>query len=77
MFISMTNTNQLAENTKQYVQGITEFELADEQDDTVKAIYQDMLFKYYIGSHIDLSKHEAILKRARAEAAARKKQEEQ
>lgn len=77
MFISMTNTNQLVDNTKQYVQSITEYEMADEQDDTTKNIYQDMLFKYYIGSHIDLSKHEAILKRARAEAAAKKANEEQ
>ena len=76
MFISMNNTNQLADSTKQYVQSITEYELADEEDESVKSIYQDMLFKYYIGSHIDLSKHESILNRARAEAAARKKTEQ-
>lgn len=77
MFISMSNTNQLADNTKQYIQSITEYELANEQDEDFKAIYQDMLFKYYIGSHIDLSKHEAILKRARAESASRKTSEDQ
>ena len=77
MFISMSNTNQLAENTKQYVQSITEYEMNNEEDETVKNIYMDMLFKYYIGSHIDLSKHEAILKRARAEAATQKTNEDQ
>lgn len=76
MFITMTNTNQLVDNTKAYIQSITELELASEEDENVKTIYQDMLFRYYIGSHVDLSKHEAILKRAKLEASKLKKNEE-
>ena len=68
MFLTMANTNQLVDNVKNYVQSITELEMANEQDENLRAIYTDMLFKYYIGSQIDLSKHEAILKRAQAQA---------
>jgi len=76
MFITMTNTNQLVDNTKNFIQSITELELASEPDENVKTIYQDMLFRYYIGSHVDLSKHEAILKRAQAEAKIKQNNEE-
>lgn len=67
LFLTMANTNQLVDNVKNYVQSVTELELADEQDEKLKAVYTDMLFKYYIGSQIDLSKHETILKKAKAE----------
>ena len=67
LFLTMANTNQLVDNVKNYVQSVTELEMADEQDEKLKAVYTDMLFKYYIGSQIDLSKHEAILKKAKAQ----------
>ena len=72
MFLTMANTNQLVTNTKEYVQSITEFELADEEDENLKAKYQDLLFRYYIGTQIDLSKHEAILRKSKAWVAAEK-----
>lgn len=76
MFLTMANTGQLVDNTKNYVQGITELELVDEEDEKLKATYMDMLFKYYIGSQIDLAKHEMVLKKARAEVSKKKNAEE-
>lgn len=76
MFLTMANTSQLVDNTKNYVQGITEFELADEEDEKLKATYMNMLFKYYIGSQIDLAKHEMVLKKAKAEVSLKKVAEE-
>lgn len=64
VFINTANTNQLVDNTKQYVQNIAETELANEDDDKVKNQYIKDLFYYYIGTHIDISRHEAILQKA-------------
>lgn len=76
MFITMANTNQLVTNTKEYIQAITEYEMQDEQDENLKATYMTMLFDYYIGTQIDLSKHELILKKAKAAVAVNKTAEE-
>ena len=77
MFLTMANTGQLVDNTKNYIQSITEFEMADEEDEKLKATYTNLLFKYYLGSQIDLAKHEMILKKAKAEAGVKKEGEEQ
>lgn len=77
MFLTMANTNQLVDNTKAYIQSITEIELQDVEDEGLKTEYQDMLFKYYIGTQIDLSKHEMILQKAMAKVASERKPAEE
>lgn len=62
-FINITNTNQLVDNTKNFVQSVVEVEMANEQDDALKNRYIQELFKHYIGTHLDVSVHEEILKR--------------
>lgn len=64
-FINVTNTNQLVDNTKAFVQSLVEVEMADEEDEKLKTIYSRELFKHYLGTHLDISKHNAILARAR------------
>ena len=64
-FINVTNTNQLVDNTKAFVQSIVEVEMADEEDERLKSIYSKELFKHYLGTHLDVSKHESILERSR------------
>jgi hypothetical protein len=64
-FINITNTNQLVDNTKGFVQSIVEVEMANEQDDALRNMYTNELFKHYIGSHIDISAHENILNRCK------------
>lgn len=64
-FINITNTNQLIDNTKGFVQSIAEVELADEQNEKIRSIYTRELFKHYIGTHLDISTHKNILERAK------------
>ena len=68
-FINVTNTNQLVDNTKNFVNSIVETELIDEQDDRVRNIYTRELFKHYIGTHLDVSSHAAIYEKAKLLAA--------
>lgn len=69
-FINITNTNQLVDNTKTFVQSLVDTELANENDDKLKNIYFNKLFKHYLGTHLDVATHESILARARIEAKA-------
>lgn len=69
-FINITNTNQLVDNTKTFVQSIVDADLANEDDDKLKNIYFNKLFKHYLGTHLDVATHDAILDRARIEAKA-------
>lgn len=69
-FINITNTNQLIDNTKSFVQNIVDIDMAAEgkDDEILRNIYFDKLFKHYLGTHLDVSAHEQILKRAKIEA---------
>lgn len=64
VFINTMNTNQLVDNTRQFVQNIADIELANEEDDKVKNEYMKQLFQFYMGTHIDISRHEQILQKA-------------
>ena len=67
-FINITNTNQLVDNTKTFVESIADVELADEDDEKLKSKYKYELFKHYIGTHIDIAKHKKILERCKIDA---------
>lgn len=67
-FINITNTTQLIDNTKSFVQSIVDADLANEENEKVKNIYFNKLFRHYLGTHIDVATHDEILKRARIEA---------
>ena len=70
-FINVTNTNQLIDNTKNFVQSIVDIDMANEEDDKLKNEYMNDLFKYYLGTHIDVSKHKEILDRCKIKVKAR------
>lgn len=72
VFINTMNTNQLVDNTKQFVQNLAEIELANEEDDKVKNEYIKKLFQFYIGTHIDISRHEEVLRQAMMEVEKEK-----
>lgn len=67
-FINITNTNQLVDNTKGFVQSIVDIDLGEDEDPKLKNIYFNDLFKQYIGTHLDVATHEKILERARIKA---------
>ena len=71
-FINVTNTNQLIDNTRNFVQSIVDVEMANEQDEALKAYYFTALFNHYLGTHLDVSAHKNILARAKLEYAKEK-----
>lgn len=66
MFLNMANTNQLVDNIKQFVQSVTEYEMNNIEDEKMKNKYMEELFKFYVGTHVELSEHEKILKKVTA-----------
>lgn len=73
-FINITNTNQLVDNTRNFVQSIVDVEMADEEDAKLKSIYTRELFKYYLGTHLNTTAHKDILDRAKMLSEAEKKE---
>ena len=69
-FINVTNTNQLVDNTKNLVNSFAEVDLAGNNDEALRQKYTRELFKHYIGSHMDVSRHQEILERCKVELAA-------
>lgn len=63
-FLNVTNTTQLIDNTSNLANNIVDNELPNE-DDKVKAISKKLLFRKYIGTHLDISGNEAIYEKAR------------
>lgn len=67
LFINMTNTNQIIANNREYVQAIADIELADEQDEVVKAIFIKNMTRHTLSTYLDLSTIETIKSKARQE----------
>lgn len=68
-FINVTNTNQLVDNTKNLVNSFADVDLAGNNDEALRQKYTRELFKHYIGSHMDVSRHQEILERCKVELA--------
>ena len=68
-FINITNTNQLVDNTKTFVQSLVDIEIPENNDDPdnakLRSDYFTALFYKYIGTHIDVSSHKEILDRCK------------
>lgn len=67
-FINITNTNQLIDNTKGFVQSIVDIDIPGDDEPKLKSIYFKDLFKKYIGTHLDVASHEQVLSRAKIKA---------
>lgn len=75
VFLSMVNTNQLLENTKQYVETIAEMEYEGDQSDTVdqeKAIFKKKMINSILASYIKPSEIERCKKAAKFEISKTK-----
>lgn len=74
-FINVTNTNQLVDNTKNFVQSIIDVEMPDDSvEPGLKAEYFKALFDHYLGTHLDVSSHKAILERCKLSYRAKQKE---
>lgn len=68
MFLNITNTNQIMQNTNDFAASIAEMYLADEQNELVKAAFTRDLKLHYLGSYLDTDDIEKILIRSKQEA---------
>lgn len=63
-FLSMTNSQQLIENTKNYIQSIADTELADENE-KVKAEFTKIMLRSILGNYIDYDKVDESIREAK------------
>ena len=62
-FLTMTNSQQLIENTKNFVTSISELELAD--DEELKPEFIRLMVRNYLGTYIDYQTVEGIITQAK------------
>jgi glycosyltransferase A (GT-A) superfamily protein (DUF2064 family) len=62
----------MVENTINFANNIIDMEMADEQDDTVKAIFGKRLKRYHLGTYIDFDNIDNLKELARMEAKMKK-----
>lgn len=72
LFINMTNTNQLFDNTRGFCQNLTELYMAGEQDDLKKQLFTKKLVMRRLGAYLNADELEDLAKQVDQEAAAAK-----
>lgn len=70
LFISMTNTNQIIANNREYVQSIVDIEMADETDEVTKAIFTKLMTRQTLATYLDLGTIETLKSKAKQERQA-------
>lgn len=76
LFLNITNTDQLIQNTRNMINSITEEELqSDNIEENYKHIYKDNLLKYYLGTYLDMNMIERIREKSIMQASKIKKEE--
>ena len=70
LFISMTNTNQIMANNREYVQAIVDIEMAEETDDVTKAIFTKLMTRQTLSTYLDLGTIETLKSKAKQERQA-------
>lgn len=68
LFLNITNTNQIINNTNEFSEAIANIVLADELDETVKTIAIKKLKLYYMSSYLNLPIINQIIEESRQEA---------
>lgn len=69
VFLNITNTSQIINNTNEFSENIANIRMANEQDDNVKLLFARGVKEYYLGSYLDLSALQKIEDKARQDAA--------
>ena len=68
MFLNITNTNQVIQNTIEYANNIVNSVMADITDEALKAKVLVKVQKYYLGSYLDTDVLDKLIKQAEQEA---------
>lgn len=69
VFLNITNTSQIIQNTNEFANSIGEMRMAAETNDMVKAIFIKKVKEHYLGSYIDTSILEKLENEAKQEAS--------
>lgn len=67
LFITITNTNQLIVNTKDYCDNITNIVMGDEQNENVKLKFSKLLQIYHLGSYMNMDVINKFINEAKQE----------
>ena len=71
-YLSMSNTQQLIDNTKNYVNAINDIVLATEEDEKVKQTFVDLAMRNFLGTYVDFSMIDDLITEARLKAGEAK-----
>lgn len=71
-FLNLLNTNSMIQNINETVMSVLEMEMADEQDEMVKAIFTKKLKRSYLSGYLDLKNIESLKEQAYMEAKIEK-----
>lgn len=77
VFLNITNTSQIINNTNEFAENIANVRMAGEEDELVKALFARGVKEYYLGSYLDISMLEQIEHEARQNASKKKTPEEE
>jgi hypothetical protein len=69
IFLNITNTSQIINNTSDFASAIAEVRMAEEQNEVKKAIFTKKVKEYYLGSYLDTNVLDRIEKEATQLAA--------
>ena len=65
VFLNITNSSQVIDNTDQFVDKIVTMDLGDNADPELKQAYKSELMKEYLGTYINIERNKTILEKCR------------
>lgn len=69
VFLNITNTSQIINNTSDFANAVVEIRMSAETDETVKAIFSKDTKEYYLGSYLDTTMLDKLEEQARQKAS--------
>lgn len=69
VFLNITNTSQIINNTSDFANNIVEIRMASEPNEKIKALFGRKTKEYYLGSYLDTTMLDKLEEQARQEAS--------
>lgn len=74
-YLNISNTNQMLQNVNDYVQQILEMEMADEEDEKLKALFAKKLKRRYLSTYLDTKSIDTVKEQSIIESKQNNKDE--
>ena len=75
-YLNIANTNQMFQNVTEHISQILEMEMAEEQDEKLKALFARKLKRHYLSTYLDTKSIDTIKDQAMIEAKQENKNED-